>query len=196
MQSLGMRFGAHVNAHTELRRDGLRAADPDRQPRGDRPVAAHPRRLRAQRVVRSRRDRQGARRHPRGVAPRAGRRRADPGRAVSAPAQRLALRGPAADRQARDHPERQSRPAEAVLHGLVPPGPDGGGRRRRFQQGRRSRPRSGRTSARSRRPPSPRPRPTYTVPDQTGDGLFGDHRSRRPPTRASARRARWRRASR
>ena len=92
-----------------LRRNGLRAADPDRQPGGARPLAAHPRRLRAQRDVRSARDRQGTRRHPRRVAPGAGRRRADPERAVSPPAQRVALRGPAADRQPRDHPHRQSR---------------------------------------------------------------------------------------
>ena len=75
----------------ELRRDGLPAADPHRQCRGDRQVAAHPRRLGAQRVVRSGRDRQGAGRHPRGMAARAGRRRADSGRAVSHPAQGLAL---------------------------------------------------------------------------------------------------------
>ena len=34
--------------------------------------------------------------------------------------ERLALRRAAADRQARDHPARQSRSAEAVLHRLVP----------------------------------------------------------------------------
>ena len=33
------------------------------------------------------------------------------------------------------HPELQARPAEAVLHGLVPPGPDGRRRRRRLRQG-------------------------------------------------------------
>ena len=109
---------------------------PTEQSRGDRPVAAHPRRLGAQRVVRSGGDRQGAGRHPGGMAARAGSRRADAGRAVSHPAQGLALRGTAADRQAGDHPERQPRPAEAVLHGLVPARPDGGRRGRRFRQGR------------------------------------------------------------
>ena len=79
-------------------------------------------------------DRQGARRHPRGMAARAGRRRADSGRAVSPPAQGLALRRAASDRQAGDHPERQSRSAEAVLRRLVPARPDGGRRRRRFRQ--------------------------------------------------------------
>ena len=59
-----------------------------------------------------------------------------PGHAVSDPAQRLALRRAAADRQARDHPERQSRAAEAVLRRLVPARPDGGHRRRRLRQGR------------------------------------------------------------
>jgi hypothetical protein len=38
MQSLGVRFGAHVNAPHRLRRNGVRAADPDRQLRGDRPL--------------------------------------------------------------------------------------------------------------------------------------------------------------
>ena len=66
------------------------------------------------------------------------RRRAHAGQAVPDPAQGLALRRAAADRQPGDHPELQARAAEAVLRRLVPARPDGGGRRRRLRQGRRS----------------------------------------------------------
>ena len=76
----------------QLRRDGVRAADPDRQSGGHGSVAHHPRRLRAQRVVRRGRDRQRARRHSRGVAAGARSRRADTGRADARAAEGLALR--------------------------------------------------------------------------------------------------------
>ena len=62
----------------------------------------------------------------------------------------------------------QARAADAVLHGLVPPGPDGGRRGRRLRQ-RRGRERwSRRTSASIPAPASPRPRPVYDVPDHAG----------------------------
>ena len=120
----------------ELRRDGLHAAGADRQAGGPRQGVSDPRRLGAQRVVRSGRDRQGARRHHRGVAAAARRRRAHAGQAVPGPAQGLALRRAAADRQHGGPPELQARAAEAVLHRLVPAGPDGGRRRRRLRQDR------------------------------------------------------------
>ena len=123
---------AHQRQH-ELRSDGLPAADSHRQCRRHRPVAAHPGRLGACRLVRSRGDRQGARRHPRGVAGGPRRRRADARRAASRPAQGLPLRRSPADRQARDHPDVPLRPSEEVLHRLVPARSDGGHRRRRFR---------------------------------------------------------------
>ena len=101
------------------------------------------------------------------MATRAWRRRADSGRAVPGAAQRLALRGTAAHRQARDHPQRQSRSAEAVLYGLVSPRPDGRDRRRRLQQGRDR----GADQIAFRcdpGPPHPGRDPRYTVPNQTG----------------------------
>ena len=54
-------------------------------------------------------------------------------------ARRIALRGSAADRQARDHRARAARAAAPLLSRLVPPGPDGRDRRRRrrSRRGRR-----------------------------------------------------------
>ena len=92
-------------------------------------------------------DRQGARRRHRGVAAAARRGRAHAGQAVPGPAQGLALRRAAADRQDRDPPDLQARAAEAVLRGLVPAGPDGGRRRRRLRQGGGRRAHQGSTSA-------------------------------------------------
>ena len=45
MQSLGMRFGAHVNANTSFDETVYQLQIPTEQCRGDRQVAAHPRRL-------------------------------------------------------------------------------------------------------------------------------------------------------
>ncbi len=68
LQSIGHALRRAPQRQHQLRRDGLPAADSDRQRRRHRPVAAHPGRLGAGRHVRSAGDRQGARRHPRGVA--------------------------------------------------------------------------------------------------------------------------------
>ena len=139
MQAIGMRFGAHVNAHTSFDETVYQLQIPTDNPAVDRPVAARPRGLGAQRVVRSGGDRQGARRHPRRVAPGPRRRRAHAGRAVPGAAQGLALCRAAADRQARDPPHVHLRQAEEVLHRLVPAGPDGGDRGRRLRSARPSR---------------------------------------------------------
>ena len=58
--------------------------------------------------------------------------------------------------------------AEAVLHGLVPARPDGGGRRRRFRQVHDRGPDQIALRLDPARPSSPKPRPAYTVPDQAG----------------------------
>ena len=168
MQSLGMRFGAHVNANTSFDETVYQLQIPTDNPAViDRSlliledwahnVSFDPREIDKERGVILEEWRLGLG---------AGERMQNA--QFPSAVQGLALRGTAAHRQAGDHPERHSRPAEAVLHGLVPTRPDGGRRRRRFRQGRRSKPRSDRVSARSRRPPSPKPRPAYTVPDQPG----------------------------
>ena len=141
MQSIGMRFGADVNALHEVRRDRLQARGPDRQ--AGRCSTARCSILEdwARNVtLRSGRDRQGARRRHGGVAARPRRGRRDcrtrssrccctDSRYADAPA----------DRQARDHPERQPRRLTHVLQGLVPAGPDGGDRGRRLRRGGRAR---------------------------------------------------------
>ena len=76
IESLGMRFGADLNAVHELRRDDLHAPGPDRAIRGDRQGVPDSRRLGAQRHLRSGGDRQGARRRHGGMAAAPRRRRA------------------------------------------------------------------------------------------------------------------------
>ena len=67
-----------------------------------------------------------------------GARRAHARQAVARPAQGVALRRAAADRQEVEmHPDLQARTVEDVLRGLVPAGPDGGHRGRRLRQGGR-----------------------------------------------------------
>ena len=119
----------------ELRRDRLHADGPDRQAGDAGPVAPHPRGLGAQRHLRPGRGRQGARRRDGRVAPAPRRRRAHAGPDAPDPPQGIALRRPRADRQDRRAAELQARAAEAVLFGLVSPGPDGGRRRRRLRPG-------------------------------------------------------------
>ena len=124
----------------QLRRDGLRAADSDHRCPRHRPGAADHGGLGQRRDVRSRRSRQGTRRHPRGMAAGPWRRRAHAEHHHADPAEGIALRGAVADRHARQHPQRALRAAEAVLHRLVSPRPDGGDRRRRLRsRGDRSR---------------------------------------------------------
>ena len=134
MQSLGMRFGAHVNANTGFDQTIYELQIPSGNRGGHGSVAHHPRRLRAQRVVRRGRDRQRARRHSRGVAAGARSRRADTGRADARAAEGFALRRTVSHREAGDHPQRELRSAEAVLRRLVSPRHDGGRRRRRLRQ--------------------------------------------------------------
>ena len=69
IESLGMRFGADLNAYTSFDETVYMLQVPTDKPEHARPRAAHPRRLGAQRHVRSGRDRQGARRHHGRVAP-------------------------------------------------------------------------------------------------------------------------------
>ena len=71
MQAIGMRFGAHVNAHTGFDETRLPAADSNRGSVDRRSLVPRARGLGAERHVRSRRDRQRARRARR-VAARAG----------------------------------------------------------------------------------------------------------------------------
>ena len=135
LQSTGMRFGAHINANTSFDQTVYQLQIPTDNAGRHRPVAAHPGRLGARRLVRSRGDRERARRHPRGVAGGPRRRRPDAGRAASRPAQGLPLRRSPADRQARDPPDLPLRPSEEVLHRLVSARSDGRHRRRRFRSG-------------------------------------------------------------
>ena len=92
MQALGMRFGAHVNAHTSFDETVYELQIPTGNP------AVMDRSLTIledfaqQRLVRRGRDRQRAGRDPRGVAAGARSRRADTGRADARAAEGLALR--------------------------------------------------------------------------------------------------------
>ncbi len=135
MQSLGVRFGAHVNAHTgfdetvyelQIPTDNPNVVDRSLLILEDfaRAVTFDPTEINQERGVILEEWRLGL-----GADERIH------GHAVSAAAQRVALRRPDADRQARDHSQREPRPAEAVLYGLVSPRHDGGDRRRRLQQG-------------------------------------------------------------
>ena len=83
IESIGMRFGADVNAFTSFDETVYMLQVPTDKPEVARPGAAHPRGLGAQRDVRSGRDRQGARRRHGGVAAAPRRRRAHAGQAVS-----------------------------------------------------------------------------------------------------------------
>ena len=164
-----MRFGAHVNAQHELRRDGLPAADSHRQPARDRSVAAHPGGLGARRLVRSRRRStrsaaSSSRSGGSGSAPASG------CRTSSCPCCSRARATPSGCRSASPRSSRtfQSRSAEEVLHRLVPPRPDGGRSPSAISTPRPSKRSSDRISARFRRRVDPRPRPAYAVPDQPG----------------------------
>jgi len=84
LESTGMRFGPSVNAFTSFDETVYMLQVPTDK---------------ADLLA----NRQGARRHHRGVADPPGRGRADPEAAAAGPAERLALRRAAADRQARDH---------------------------------------------------------------------------------------------
>ena len=124
----------------QLRRHAVHAARADRRARARSTARCScsrtgPRR----RHVRSGRHRAPARHRARRVADAPRRRRAHRGQDPARAARGIALRGPLADRQARDHPERAARPAAAVLSRLVPAGPDGGDRRRRRRPQRRRR---------------------------------------------------------
>ena len=134
MQSLGMRFGAHVNANTSFDETVYELQIPTSNPAViDRSlliledwaqnVSFDPAEIDKERGVILEEWRLGL-----GADERI------QNAQFPDPAEGLALRGTAADRQARDHPERQPRPAEAVLRGLVPARSDGGRRRRRFRQ--------------------------------------------------------------
>ena len=92
----------------QLRRDRLQLQVPTDKPGGDRPAFLILEDWAHNVSFDSGRDRQGARRHHRGVAAGPRRRRADAGQAVPGPAQGLALRRAAADRQAGDHPSASS----------------------------------------------------------------------------------------
>ena len=81
------------------------------------------------------RDRQGARRRPRGMAPGPGRELAPAAPAVPDPHARLALRGAAAHRRSRRHPDLRPGAAARVRPRMVSAGADGRRRRRRRRSG-------------------------------------------------------------
>ena len=176
MQSLGMRFGAHVNAHTSFDETVYELQIPTDNPAVidrslliledfARNVSFDPEEIDKERGVVLEEWRLGL-----GADERI--------RDAQFP---VLLKGSRyADRLPIGKPEiirNVTTTAETVLHGLVPPGPDGGGRRRRFQQGRDR----GADQIPFRLDPgcrvTPKPRPAYTVPDQPGTDVFGEHRS-------------------
>ncbi len=135
LESLGMRFGPSVNAFTSFDETVYMLQVPT-----DKPDVLDKAFLIledwAHNVSFDRGgNRQGARRRHRGMAAAPRRRRADARQAVAGAAEGLALRRAAADRRRRDHQVLQARPAEEVLHRLVPARPDGGRRGRRLRQG-------------------------------------------------------------
>ena len=176
IQSLGMRFGAHVNAHTSFDETVYQLQIPtDRLAVIDRSLLimedwAHNVSFEPEAVE------QGARRRARRVAARTRRRLAPARRADADSVEGRALRRTLADRPPGDHSERHLCPAEAVLHRLVSPRPDGRDRRRRLRSGRRHvddrRAFPRRFRPRRRR----RPRPMFTVPphDETLYALAAD----------------------
>ena len=137
--SLGLSIGAGRQRGDELRRHAVHAARADRRAGRARSRAARARGLGARRDVRPGRHRAPARHRPLRVADEPRRRRADDGQDPARAAGRVALRGPAADRQARGHRARDARGADALLSRLVSPEPDGGDRRRRRRSRRRRR---------------------------------------------------------
>ena len=138
LESLGMRFGADVNASTSFDETVFTLTVPTDKPGIlDRSLLiledwAH------NVTLRPGRDRQGARRRDRGVARPPRRRRAPAGSDAPDHLPGIALRRPRADRQDRRAPDVQARAPQAVLLGLVPPGPDGRRRRRGLRQPGRS----------------------------------------------------------
>ena len=115
MQSLGMRFGAHVNAQTSFDETHVHAPRADRQAR-----TCSTSRCSSSRTGRTTvtfdpgGDREGARRRHGGMAARPRRRRADAGQAAAGAAQGLALRGSAADRHAPTSSSTRSPSAQAA----------------------------------------------------------------------------------
>ena len=133
LQSMGVRFGAHINANTSFDQTVYQLQIPtDNASVIDRSllimedwahaVSFDPREIEKERGVILEEWRR-----------RSGRRRPDAGRAASRPAQGLPLRRSAADRKARDHPDVPLRPSEEVLHRLVSARSHGRHRRRRFR---------------------------------------------------------------
>ena len=147
------------------------------------------------RDVRSERHRPRARHRPVRMAHAPRRGRADAGQDPPRAARRIALRGSAADRQARrSSSSAQREQLTALLPRLVPPGPDGGDRRRRRRSRRRRRDDQGRTSRRWPTPSPERPRPAFDVPEHARHALRrrhrqGDDRDRRRSSATCGRRA-------
>ena len=136
MQSLGMRFGAHVNAHTSFDETVYELQVPTGNPAVmDRSLTILEDFARDVSFDSAEIDKERGR-HSRGMAAGARSRRTDTGRADARAAEGLALRRTVAHREAGDHPQRELRSVEAVLCRLVPPRHDGGRRRGRFRQSR------------------------------------------------------------
>ena len=136
LSSLGLSIGADANAATSYDDTQYTLRVPTDVPGVARSRAARARGLGARRHVRPERHRSRARHRPLRMADAPRRRRAHAGQDPPRAARRIALRGSAADRQARHHRARAARAADALLPRLVPARSDGRDRRRR----RRSRP--------------------------------------------------------
>ena len=136
LESIGMRFGADLNAYTTFDETVYMLDGPDRQPRAHRARASTSSRLGRRRDLRPGRSRQGARRRDRGVAARPRRRHAR----CSTSSRRCCSRARATPSACRSASRRSSRTAPRdtlvpLLQGLVPARPDGGDRRRRLRSG-------------------------------------------------------------
>ena len=174
LESLGMRFGADVNARTGFDDTVYMLTVPTDKPDVlDRALLiledwAHDVSFEPEEIDKER-----------GVVMEEWRLRRGAGARVSIgaadPAQGLALCRPRADRQDRRHSELQGGPSEEVLRRLVPPEPDGGGRCRRLRPGPGRRPGEAAlraTGQPARRPGANRLRRTRSI----GHHRLGHHR--------------------
>ncbi len=159
LESIGARFGPHVNAYTSFDETVYMLDVPTDKPglRRSRPAGAA--RLRRRHVAPARRDREGTRRRDRRVARPARRRVAADRQAAAGAAREVALRRAAADRHARDSQVVSAPAAGRLLSQVVSPRSNGRGRRRRHRSGRGAE--AGRAAVRrASRPPRRRSQPS------------------------------------
>ena len=159
LESIGARFGPHVNASTSFDETIYMLDIPTDRAGLCRSRHAGAARFRRRHLAAARRSREGTRRRPRGVARPARRRLAPDRQAAAGDLPGLALCRAAADRPARGAQERAARAAARVLPEVVSPRSDGRGRGRRHPGGRGREAGASSTSAafprrRARWPPS------------------------------------------